>query len=57
MTPTEAESKAYEWQSLREQALVSGELGQDFLADAEDIERELAAAGYDDPRTLLENDA
>ena len=47
MTLAEAQDKAYEWFALREQAAASGELGQDFLADAQDIERELAAAGYD----------
>ncbi len=56
MTLAEAQDKAFEWQSLHEQALVSGEFGKDFLADALEIERELAAAGYDDPRTLLENE-
>jgi len=56
VTLTDAQEKAYEWFALREQALVSGELGNDFLKDAEDIERELAEAGYDDPQALLEGE-
>lgn len=54
MTLTEAKDKAFEWLALREQALGCGEFGRDFLQDAKDIERELATAGYDDPRELLE---
>jgi hypothetical protein len=55
MTLEEAQDKAWEVHELREQAAGAGEFGQDFLADAAEIEQELQAAGYDDIEALLKD--
>jgi hypothetical protein len=60
MTPEQARKKAEEWQDLKDQAErfdTDGDLGaaEECRAEAGEIEEELAEAGYDDPRELLED--